>query len=647
MSRPSRHVTPATTVEALRREAKRWLHALRAHDAAAHARLARALPDAPADPPTLRGVQHALAREHGLSGWPALTARVAAVGAARRHEEVAVALQTAYDTGDAAALRVVWTYFGHMRALDGMRRYVRLDLGRPETPAPGVPDTITLDEARRLVARAQGFATWQALVDDVATLPTDGRPIATRAIAVHAVDDAGEGRDPIFTRDWEAAFALLRERRLPALRAHGQMTDALLARLAQLPDLGHLTTLDLSGSRAVTDDGLRALARLPQLRHLNLSGCAIGDAGLAVLRELPMLASLDLAWTPVTDAGAAHLAACARLRDVNLMGTPSGDGALAALAGHDALRTLRSGGRVTDAGLPALHEIPAFRTWMGGAERLELTGPGTRPNALTLRGTFTDAGLARLAGLDGLYALDLDDARLAVTGAGLAPLVALPHLAWLAFDAKDADMAAIAALPHLRFLVCQDTTAGDDGFVALSASRTLEYLWGRRCHGLRGRGFRALAAIPTLRSLSVSCLHVADDALAALPDFPALRELMPMDVPDAGYRHVARCTALESLVLMYCRETTDAATAHVATLPALRRYFASYTRVTDRTPALLSGIGSLESVILDGCAQLTDAGIAELARLPRLRELRVSGMPGVTPAVRAAFGAAVRVSHEP
>jgi hypothetical protein len=37
--------------------------------------------------------------------------------------------------------------------------------------------------------------------------------------------------------------------------------------------------------------------------------------------------------------------------------------------------------------------------------------------------------------------------------------------------------------------------------------------------------------MPRLRVLVASCLNVSDAAVAALPDFPALRELMPMDVP--------------------------------------------------------------------------------------------------------------------
>jgi hypothetical protein len=168
-------------------------------------------------------------------------------------------------------------------------------------------------------------------------------------------------------------------------------------------------------------------------------------------------------------------------------------------------------------------------------------------------------------------------------------------------------------------------------------------IWGRRCHGLGDRGFRALSTMPHLRLLAVSCKHVSDAAVAALPDFPALAELMPMDVPDEGYRHIARCTGLEALTLMYCRETTDAATAHIVGLPRLTRYFASYTRITDRTPELLATMDSLERVTFDSCARLTNSGVAALARLPRLRELRVSGR-GVTRAVTAAFPPSVEVS---
>src|SRR5690242_18302120 len=63
-------------LESLKKEAKRWLDALRSGDTEARARLRQAYPDAPADP-GLRDVQLALAREHGFPGWSALKDAVA------------------------------------------------------------------------------------------------------------------------------------------------------------------------------------------------------------------------------------------------------------------------------------------------------------------------------------------------------------------------------------------------------------------------------------------------------------------------------------------------------------------------------------------------------------------------------------------
>lgn len=61
-----------STLDNLRKNAKRWLKALRDGDAEARARLLRAYPNAP-ERVTLRDVQHALARERGHASWIALT----------------------------------------------------------------------------------------------------------------------------------------------------------------------------------------------------------------------------------------------------------------------------------------------------------------------------------------------------------------------------------------------------------------------------------------------------------------------------------------------------------------------------------------------------------------------------------------------
>ena len=64
-----------SSLDNLKKAAKRWLRALAANDAEALARLRRAYPNAPANP-GLRDVQHALAREKGAENWIALKHRV-------------------------------------------------------------------------------------------------------------------------------------------------------------------------------------------------------------------------------------------------------------------------------------------------------------------------------------------------------------------------------------------------------------------------------------------------------------------------------------------------------------------------------------------------------------------------------------------
>src|ERR1700730_12509693 len=65
-----------STLDNLRKAAKRWLKALRDGDPSARARFVRAYPGGP-EPPTRRDVQHALAREGGHESWVALTKAIA------------------------------------------------------------------------------------------------------------------------------------------------------------------------------------------------------------------------------------------------------------------------------------------------------------------------------------------------------------------------------------------------------------------------------------------------------------------------------------------------------------------------------------------------------------------------------------------
>jgi hypothetical protein len=432
---------------------------------------------------------------------------------------------------------------------------------------------------------------------------------------------------------------LIEDRLISGLDAEGQMTDAILERISHFD---HITTLNLGDSTKVTDEGLLHLRRMPQLQELVLNGwdSPITDRGLAVLGQLPALRRFQMCWPQrISDTGVANLQFCDQLESVDLLGTKTGDGVIDALKGKPLLRYFKSGQLVTDRGLQLLHQFPVFKTWQGGETKYSLSSPDAEPNHLLIDGPFTDEGLAGLTQLDGLFGLSLFWHTTGVTPKGLKPLSEIRNLGFFGCEGKlcdDEAMTYIAAMPHLRMLMAQGTVAGDDGFRALSRSETIEYIWGRECPNLNGRGFAALAAMPALRGLAVSCKQVDDAGLAALSRFPALQELMPMDVADDGYRYVGQCAQLESLVLMYCRETTDRATEHIGSLPNLKKYFASYTKITDRSMEILSRMSSLEHISFYGCDGVTNAGVAKLAALPRLREVQVAGRQ-ITAEAAAAF----------
>ena len=78
-----RQLSADSTLDTFKKEAKRWLKAVRAGDPRALERLRAASDPAPAEP-GLRDVQLALAREYGFAGWAALREALEDIALSRR-----------------------------------------------------------------------------------------------------------------------------------------------------------------------------------------------------------------------------------------------------------------------------------------------------------------------------------------------------------------------------------------------------------------------------------------------------------------------------------------------------------------------------------------------------------------------------------
>jgi hypothetical protein len=143
----------------------------------------------------------------------------------------------------------------------------------------------------------------------------------------------------------------------------------------------------------VTDEGLRVLKDLPNIRHVSLeysdrttmptsSGAPTGlitDAGLAHLEKLTQLQSLHLRGLPITDAGMQYFVGMSGLHVLYLDRTNVRGPGLAHLSSLRQLMTLNlSGSAVTDQGLSYLSGSRVFHLSLDG---VPLSGEGL--NALT------------------------------------------------------------------------------------------------------------------------------------------------------------------------------------------------------------------------------------------------------------------------
>jgi hypothetical protein len=660
MSDSASRLPPRPSLVQLRKQAKELLRDYRAGAVAAAERFRAIIPHL-AEPVrsedvTLADAQFVLAREYGFENWARLAHHAESINPSDRlqpYERLVKDIVRVCRSDDAEALTRIAELLGRTYPYPDRRTQLQQQLISLCGPDRRI-DEVTTSDAQLIVAREFGFQNWAKLVESIAQPASDPRsaPLGMSSTPpfykIDWKENKLEPRPPLSDKDWDTIFGVMQEHRIAGLNAGGQMTDSAMERL---PQLEHVTHLNLGGSNRLTDEGLAHLARMPQLQDLDLSGSKtlVKDRGLEVLRHLTDLRKFQACWAPgITDVGVANLAFCNHLECANLLGTLTGDGAIRALTGKRELRRFNTGRLMTDAGLPLLHQFPAFKTWLGGEVRFGLMSFEAEPTHLLLDGPITDQGLAGIVGLDGLSGLAFFWHVSALTANGLKPLAGLANLVFLGCQdalCDDTAMRLIGAMPKLRMLMGQGTVASDDGFAALSRSKTIEYIWGRECPNLTGRGFAALAAMPALRGLAVSCKHVDGAALSSLPHFPALRGIMPMDVTDDGFRHVGRCEQLEDLWCMYCRDTGDKATEHIAGLTRLRSYYAGATQITDRSLEILEGLSALESIEFYKCLGISDAGIGLLVGLPRLRELTVGGSPKVTRQGAAVFPANVRVNY--
>ncbi|GAB1343633.1 ankyrin repeat domain-containing protein [Gemmatimonas sp.] len=192
----SRQLSLRTTVPLLKQEAKRWFALLQRADAGALARFHDAWPQAPQHP-TLRDVQHALAREYGANSWVALIDRVSDMAIDRQsHDDRLATLLSHGWTGDVTTAARLRTRYPELATANVFTAAACGDVAAVQR---------FLQRDPTLVAAIDPVRGWTALAH-----VTYGRLDATHAVAMaRLLLDAGADVHFRFDDGWGNPFTVL------------------------------------------------------------------------------------------------------------------------------------------------------------------------------------------------------------------------------------------------------------------------------------------------------------------------------------------------------------------------------------------------------------------------------------------------------
>ena len=212
-------------------------------------------------------------------------------------------------------------------------------------------------------------------------------------------------------RDFEDIESLTQVTYVDVQSDHGLLTDQRMARLASLEKL---ETLELRLDRPVTAAVLAGLARKPSLESLRLCDVQLDEEAMTHIASMPALNSLHLERGELESGALRPLVRAAKLKTLRL---------------HKVSVAGPAGARLRD-----IKDIPSLETLSigphnGDDAECRWIGRSRTLAKLFFKGTFSDIGLTRLAGMTNLEELYLEG-NLTITEEDLRVLGQIPRLRW-------------------------------------------------------------------------------------------------------------------------------------------------------------------------------------------------------------------------
>lgn len=332
---------------------------------------------------------------------------------------------------------------------------------------------------------------------------------------------------------------------------------------------------------------IEQLTKFSAIKQVAVSGPWVTHEMFDVFGKLKTLERLDAEVTIADQKALEKLAGLSNLKFVQLFRTDIDD---------DCMKIL--------AAMPALEQIRCGQTRIG------------------------DAGLAHLANLESLRAIDLSDCN-RVTGEGVAHLSRLPNLKFLKVwgpQIDDNSMDSIALMTSLEVLGLNDTQVTDSGIEKLDQLEKL-----KEVHLVRTRtGDRSLAILsrmPDIHTLRLRDTEITDVGLESLTSLKNLRKLDLSEnnspgITDACVGSLAKIESLEELNL-WTTSITDEGVKSLTGMANLKWLNLDKTEITDAACKELSAMTQLTWLHL-GSNEITDASVPSLVKLLNLKYLNIS-----------------------
>ncbi|MCA9039596.1 MAG: hypothetical protein KDA65_04535 [Planctomycetaceae bacterium] len=369
--------------------------------------------------------------------------------------------------------------------------------------------------------------------------------------------------------------------------------DSQLEEALELLEPEKITTIETySGSRLITDEGLKLLSKFPNLRKLQLWNTSVTDEGLEHLAKHPNLEELIFDFnTEMTGSGIRHLKELSTLKRIEVRSS------IDPLVLWDALCEV-----------PQVAEVE-FGNRAYGLEKHELTNEHLQKLTQPVNWNFF------------LYH------EVEVTPEMLPPLRFI-HNRFPVLRLKDrvidADVvSSLCELKGLQFLDLINCTITDEAAIQFSELNQLQRLTFEK--GLFPNSFiESLSQFPTLSNLAFTDCPVDDVGLKAISTIPSLRtlRLTRTNISDAGLVHLGKFSQLSILELVE-NDISDVGISSIEPLLSLHLITIRGSHVRSEGVEHLAQFKNLAQINLNDCPVEAEA-VLKLNSIPQLQSLGIS-----------------------